>query len=91
MDTTLTAAPIIFLVMGKHIYLVVTCKTASCGRIGAVRYHGVRRGHFDLSGIPDVCFVYDCAACGGLHRFETSETRVEEFDFEPPFGWQSRF
>ena len=77
--------------MVKHIYLIVTCKTPSCGRVGAVRYCGVQPGELDPSGVPEVGFVYDCAACGGIHRFETSETRVESFDFAPPFGWQSRF
>jgi hypothetical protein len=91
MDTKRAAAPLTFVVMGKHIYLVVTCKTPLCGRVGAVRYHGVQRGQLDLSGVPEVGFVYDCVTCGGIHRFETSETRVEAFDFEPPFGWQGRF
>jgi hypothetical protein len=77
--------------MAIHIYFVVTCKMPSCGRTGAVRYHGEQRGDLDLSGVPEVGFVYHCASCGRIQRFETSETRVESFDFAPPFGWQGQF
>jgi hypothetical protein len=77
--------------MAKHLYLVVTCKTPSCGRVGAVRYHGVQQGKPDLSSVPNVGFIYGCAQCGRIHQFETSETRAESFDFDPPFGWQSKF
>jgi hypothetical protein len=77
--------------MAKHIYLVVTCKTPSCGRVGAVKYHGLQRGEFDPGSVPKVCFIYDCTSCGAIDRFETAETRVEFFDFDPPFGWHSKF
>jgi hypothetical protein len=41
--------------------------------------------------VPNVGFIYGCAKGGGIHQFETSETRAESFDFDTPFGWQSKF
>jgi hypothetical protein len=76
--------------LARHLYFVVACKAASCGRTNAVKYHGLEWGKLDLSGVPQVAFDCQCGTCGAVHRYEWSDTRVESFNFAPPPDWKDK-
>src|SRR5580692_12169912 len=79
---------IIAAIMPKYLYLVVTCKTPGCGNVCAVRYHGIDQGATAIGELTPVGFTYECGLCHKPHRYAIEESRIEDFDFPPPKGWQ---
>ncbi len=69
----------------KHVYLMVRCKTPSCGRAGAVKYVGKEAAHRKL---PPGTFEHWCEACRRNHQYQTSDTFFESFSFAPPKAWK---
>jgi hypothetical protein len=75
--------------MAKHVYLVVTCKTAKCGNLCAIKYYGLYKGRFEIGKQTPAEFWYKCGECSQDHRYEIEEARMELYDAPPAPGWRS--
>lgn len=72
-----------------HIYLGVFCKTPDCENICALKCYGEDESRFRSERNMPTSFIYKCAQCHQIHRYEREETFVYKANVAPPKGWQN--
>jgi hypothetical protein len=72
-----------------HIYLGVFCKTPNCENICALKCFGNGEAQVRPEGTTPTSFIYECAQCHQIRRYEREETFVYKAKVAPPPGWQN--